>query len=396
MRKPYHLNAQFVRTIGKPGFFGDGRGGLGLELRVHRTASGEVSKSWRQRIAISGKRTMVGLGCFPFVTLEDARKLAVINKAKTLQGIDPRTDEPVQHVSHVPKPKGPTFREAAEAVIELNREQWRKGSTTEAYWRRSLLGLPFEDLPVSAVSSADIIATVRPIWNKLPRKAADQLRFIRAAIRWSIGNGHRQDDPSAAVRDALPKQRRQTKHYPALPPAEIPGAMRKLETCTKGRTPFPRLAIRFCWLTACRPGEVTKMRHEDISGSEWTQKAETTKSGKRAFVVPLTKAARAIIDEAARVTGKRSGLVFPNTVGKRIDGATLKRTLRLCGIRGTVHGTSRSGFRVWSAETKRDRYLSEMVLNHDIGSAVEQAYQRSDLFEQRREIMQEWSEYLTG
>ena len=401
MKRPYHLNTQFVRYVRKPGFYGDGRGGSGLTLRVHRTASGDLSKSWAQRVIINGKRTMIGHGSYPFVDLAEARRRAVIAKGKTLQGIDPRTDEPVLHFAPEPKPKrepnGLTFDEAAEATIRLHGKQWKEGSTTEAYWRRSLLGLPFGRKLVSDVSSSDVLKAVRPIWNKTPRKAADTLRFISKVLDWSIGHEHRRDaNPTKAVRAALPKQNRKPKHYAALPPAEIPAAMRKLETCQKSRSPIIRLLIRFCWLTATRPGEAASATWKDIDrrGKRWT--IPTTKNGKP-FVVPLSDAALDVLHEAARVNRTGSVLVFPNRNGKRISGKTMKSCLALCGIENaTVHGTGRSGFRVWAAEHGLDRYVSEMCLNHDIGNAVEQAYQRSDLYEQRAEIMQRWSEYLTG
>ena len=51
----------------------------------------------------------------------------------------------------------------------------------------------------------------------------------------------------------------------------------------------------------------------------------------------------------------------------------------------TVHGF-RSAFRDWAAETMRfPREVAELALAHTVGSAVERAYRRSDLFELRRQ-----------
>jgi hypothetical protein len=41
------------------------------------------------------------------------------------------------------------------------------------------------------------------------------------------------------------------------------------------------------------------------------------------------------------------------------------------------------------------RELAEMALAHDVGSAVERAYMRSDLFERRRALMLSWSRLST-
>jgi integrase len=59
----------------------------------------------------------------------------------------------------------------------------------------------------------------------------------------------------------------------------------------------------------------------------------------------------------------------------------------------TVHGF-RSSFRDWAAEqTAFPAELAEMALAHSVGSAVEAAYRRSDLFDKRRKLMAAWAEF---
>ena len=60
----------------------------------------------------------------------------------------------------------------------------------------------------------------------------------------------------------------------------------------------------------------------------------------------------------------------------------------------TVHGF-RSTFRDWVAEkTTYANELAEMALGHAIGSAVEAAYRRGDMFDRRRQLMADWAEWL--
>lgn len=61
---------------------------------------------------------------------------------------------------------------------------------------------------------------------------------------------------------------------------------------------------------------------------------------------------------------------------------------------GTAHGL-RSAFRCWCAESGVDREVAEAALAHVVGG-VEGAYMRSDLFERRMPVMQEWSQYIAG
>ena len=75
---------------------------------------------------------------------------------------------------------------------------------------------------------------------------------------------------------------------------------------------------------------------------------------------------------------------------------TLTKVLRDTGLadQATVHGF-RSTFRDWCADTGKPREIAEAALAHVVGG-VEGAYFRSDLFQRRRTLMDQWSDYLTG
>ena len=121
-KRPRTLTAAFVRTISRPGVYGDGRGGRGLSLRVHRTATGRITKTWRQRVRIEGRLTSIGLGPYPEITLAEARQKALDNSRAVRHGGDPRG-------------RGvPTFAEAAKRTIELHRDGWKAGSPLPEQW----------------------------------------------------------------------------------------------------------------------------------------------------------------------------------------------------------------------------------------------------------------------
>ena len=55
----------------------------------------------------------------------------------------------------------------------------------------------------------------------------------------------------------------------------------------------------------------------------------------------------------------------------------------------------RSSFRDWAAErTETPHAVMEATLAHVVGNRAEAAYARSDLFERRRTLMQQWADYL--
>ena len=389
------LTTAKIRSLKQIGCYGDGRGGHGLQIRVHRTVDGDVSKSWRQKLTIGDKPTTVGLGPWPLVSLEDARKAAFVNRAKVYQGIDPRTGVAMVAASVAPvapvTPDAPTFDAAAEATIRLHRDAWKQGSSTEARWRRGLAGLPFAQKPVDAVPPGDVLAVVQPDWLRTPDAARSRLNVIRAVFLWSIGAGYRSDDPTVAVSAALPRQAARPKHHAAVLVKDIPQAFAALGECSRSRK-LTRLAVQFLVLTAARRKEVAEATWSDIwDGETWTKPAGKTKTD-REHRVPLSAGALAVLDSAARETGNRAGLIFPSKKGTAIGASSFRKTLSVCGITATVHGM-RSCFRDWAAETGVAREVAEASLAHVVGG-VEGAYFRSDLFERRREVMEAWSAYL--
>ena len=64
-------------------------------------------------------------------------------------------------------------------------------------------------------------------------------------------------------------------------------------------------------------------------------------------------------------------------------------------IQGVPHAVARASFRSWAADININREIAEACLAHTV-KGVEGAYQRSDLFERRRAVMQQWADYVAG
>ena len=73
---------------------------------------------------------------------------------------------------------------------------------------------------------------------------------------------------------------------------------------------------------------------------------------------------------------------------------TLSKLIKELGLAAVPHGF-RSSFRDWAAEdTDHPREVVEAALAHVVPNKVEAAYARSDLFERRRRLMNDWAAYL--
>ena len=188
-------------------------------------------------------------------------------------------------------------------------------------------------------------------------------------------------------------QVRPTEHYKALDYREVPAFMSKL----RGDSSMNARLLEFVILTAARLGEARGATWDeiDLATATWTVPAERMKMS-RPHRVPLSNHAVALLRDLLAI--RRGDAVFAGRDYGRAAGATATRALvrQLTGPYATIHGM-RAAFKTWAAEqTDFPRELVEMALAHAVGTDVERAYQRSDLFEKRRALMQEWADYCAG
>ncbi len=380
------LSATFVRNAKTPGRYGDGRGGLGLGLLVRPALRGGLNKSWTQSVRIDGRPTSLGLGRYPVVTLAMARERALENARAIEQGHDPRRSARAV----------PTFAEALETVIAIHAPNWKDRRGSERQWRASLAtyALPrIGDKTVDAVTSADVMAVLLPIWS-VKRVTAGRVRQrIGAVMNWAVAQGLRADNPAGdAISAALPRTAAVRRHQRALPHAEVRAALARVRDCNAYAG--VRLAFEFLVLTAARSGEVRNARWEEIDrdGAVWTVPAERMKNG-REHRVPLSDRALEVFDEASKLAGA-DGWVFPSPRGRAMHQRHLSELMRTLRVDAVPHGF-RSSFRDWAAEcTDAPREVCEVALAHVNGDRVEAAYRRSDLFDRRRALMADWAAYV--
>ena len=383
-KRPRTLTAAFVRAVNRPGVYGDGRGGRGLSLRVHRTKTGRISKTWRQRLRIEGRLTSVGFGPYPEITLAEARRKALDNSRAVVHGGDPRG-------------RGvPTFAEAAERTIELHRNGWKAGSPLPQQWESTfrLHAAPLRDKPVDRITSSDVLACLAPIWSSKPGAARKARHRISAVFRWCIGKNLRPDNPVDRAVVALPRANGNApRHYRALPHGEVTPAIVAIRR-VKYIHPSAVLCVEMVALTAVRAGEARGALWDeiDLKAGRWTIPASRMKAG-REFCVPLSTGALDVL-ERARALSPESSLVFPSKTGGLLARNAPGRVLRRAGVASTVHGF-RSSARSWMAESGVPAEVAEACLAHVPRSRVVQAYQRSDLLERRAEVLQAWCEYVT-
>ena len=377
------LTATKIKAFPDKGRYGDG-------LFLNITATG--TKSWVQRVMVHGRRRDIGLGGYPAVSVAEARQRCTDNRKAIAAGLDP--------IAEKRKPTVATFREAAETVHEMNIPRWRSGKHAKS-WLRMLERYAFPvigDMPVDRVDRTDVLAVLKPIWTTKPETARRVRQRTRMVFRWAMSHGFIDHNPAGEVIDgALPTMPHVRDHFRSLPYQEVGAALKTVEA--SGATLSAKLCLQFLVLTAARSGEARGATWDeiDLEARTWRITGSRMKAGVE-HRVPLSEQVLVVLDQAYLLRDE-SGLVFPSPLkrGRALSNMTLTMILGSTGLaeRGTVHGF-RSSFKIWSMEmTDTPWAVGEAALAHTLGNSTEQAYARSDLYERRRTLMQEWADYVT-
>lgn len=410
------LTAAKVKTA-SPGKHHDG-GGTGLILLVKNNGS----RFWVQRITIHGKRREIGLGSPSLISLAEARELAMSNKRLVRLGGDPLAEKRKanENISFAHAVEQFLTSKLGEFRNEKHRKQWR--STLDNYAKPKI-----GNMMVRAVTTSDVLRVLEPIWTEKTETASRLRGRIEAVLSWATVAGFREGDNPARwagnLKELLPRPSKLsgTENQPALSLSDVPrwwAALRK-------RDGMAARALEFLSLTAARSGEIRGATWEefDFSGMDlkntsaatlatsatWTIPASRMKAG-REHRVPLSVAAVEILKNLPRI--QNNPYVFVAVRGGMLSDMAISAVMRRMheaeeksqnigyfdsrSKRPAVPHGLRSTFRQWAAEQGYPRDLAEIALAHFIGSEVERAYQRSDMLNRRREMMEAWASCLHG
>ena len=380
-------SAVAVRNVKSPGRYSAGET---LYLMVWPNGG----KSWVQRLSIQGRRTDLGLGPYPTVSLAQARLKARENRSLAKSGGNPLAVKQEEAMLA----EVPTFEALARLHIAENLHSW-KNTKHRAQWLSTLETYAFptlRSLKVNQITRRHVVGLLSPIWTTKPETARRVRQRVRAVMDRAVALEYVDYNPAGdAIKAALAKQRRVKNHHRALPYGNLPAALHAVRESTA--SPAVKLGFQMLALSACRSGEVRGMTWDEVNlqNATWTVPGARMKAGKP-HRVPLSHGALAILEEANSL-GDGNGVVFPAPRSRGVLSVmAFNQLLRRLDLDFVPHGL-RSSFRDWAAEkTNAPHAVVETALAHTVGNATEAAYFRSDLFELRRDLMDQWSAFLEG
>jgi integrase len=436
-RKPLGT-AKAVENVADPGRYSIiGEPNLYFQVGVPTKNSRRgIPKSWlfrfmRNTLSKNGKKISreMGLGPYPTITLAHACKRALEQRRLLADGIDPiDARDAAKRGQASAAARSKAFRERAEEFIAANRASWKNEKHGDQ-WENTLATYAFPiigDMPCASIRTSHVRDVLmqpvgderEPLWTARAETASRLRGRIEAVLGAAIVAEERNDLNPARWKDNLaallpkPSELAPVEHHPALPYVKIAGFVKALR---KQEGIAPR-GLEFLILTGTRTGDVIKAtwRDVDLEARVWTIPAAKRKGRRKLDIphrVPLSDRALEILAQAKGVEAKGEH-VFPGYYeGEPLSNMAMLKALERMNYDGddvkrerpkyvdkdgraiTVHGF-RSSLRDWIAErTHFPNHVGELVLAHKV-KGVEGDYRRGDMLEQRRELMDQWAQYV--
>lgn len=387
----------------------------GLHLLVR--PSGRMS--WRVRYRWGGREQLLTIGCFPDIGRNEARLQCEAAHEDLARGCRPQRQTPAAVI---------TFRAAAIEWLELRRPGWTgsHAAEVEASLSRDVYPAIGAD-SLDRITSPMILELLRVVERRGAGETARRLRQrISDVFALAISEGWASEDPAAVVGRALKPIRARGRMAALTSFREL---RELLAAADRVQAPQAvKLASRLLALTAVRLAAVRGARWDEIDDLDgdapvWRVPAARMKlaAAKKQdagndHLVPLSPAAVATLRQARSFADReaggaprcgdwRGGLIFP---GRRSNVAISEGAIGAlyiaAGYRGrhVPHGWRAAFSTAMNEALPAAREVIDRALGHALKSAdgkastVEGAYNRAQLVDQRRAVLEHWAELICG
>ena len=369
----------------------DGRG-----LQLWLTPQG--GRYWRWEYRFQGKRKLLALGTYPYISAEKAREDA--DKARKLlrDGHDPseirkqdnlKRQLAIDHsFASIAAKLVAKKRKSGTAAVTLSKMEWILGKVKAELGHR----------PIASIKTPEIIAVLTKEADADNLETARRMRTVIGEVfRYAIQHGIVEHDPVAPTRGAIATPK--PKHHAAtLDPEAFGDLLRRIDGYA-ARNVVTGSALQLMALLYPRPGELRQAQWTefDLAKGTWEIPASRMKL-RQPHTKTLPRQAVAILKTLHAVTGP-SGNVFPATGRPAIcmSENTLNLALRRMGVgqdQHTSHGFRATASTLLNAANQFSADAIERSLAHQDKDAVRRAYARGDAMTERKKMAQWWADYL--
>lgn len=365
-----------------------------LEKGVYLRVDGE-KRYWFLKTTVNGKRREFGLGGIDQpITVVSAKALKL--RAQIADGIDPGAVKAAAKERH----GAPLFHELIDDVISHVRFTRQISEKTLDAWRLSLnrVSVTLGEKPVDEITRDDIVSVLRPWWTS--RRGRDMKVALNGFFSYAVSCGCIKENPARWKENLdsfLPSaatlaKSRPAKHHAAPSVEELKLIVKRLREKRSASANAALVTI----LCATRLNELGGLEWDEIDEENCiasVPQARRKDKKPEPFRVPLPAQAMDVIRRSYVTKGCK--YVFEGGQGKPVRKLSMLEMYRRAAEDDTLtlHGV-RSTFSDWCAQNDKPFLVSEKCLMHSVGGQVFMAYQRDDLLEKRRKLLQEWADML--
>ncbi|KFA94929.1 tyrosine-type recombinase/integrase [Vibrio sp. ER1A] len=381
-----------AKPKGKEYILSDGNG-LRLRVKVNGT------KTWLLNYThpILSKRINLTLGTYPNTSLKIAREKTREARALIEQGKDPKSYRDQQSAQEQLR---------LYATLENVAKEWllvKQSHVSESHSHDILRSLELHifpylgSVPVSELTPPLVIQTLRPLERKGHLEAVRRVcQRLNEIMKFARNSGWIEFNRLTDIKEAFKKPH--VENMKTLPPEMLPDFMK---TLARARVHFTtRCLIEWQLHTIVRPSEAAGARWDEIDwdNQQWCIPANRMKK-RRDHIVPLTKQTLALLEEMKAVNGHGvSVYIFASykDASRHCCSETANMAIKRMGYKGQLvsHGLRALASTTLNEQPQFSGDLVEAALAHTDKDKVRAAYNRSQYVEQRREMMQWWSDHI--
>jgi len=365
--------------------------GEGLHLEVKPNGS----KLWRLRYRLHGKESVYSIGKYPAVSLALARERKYEARELITQGINPSLHRKQEKVRMAHESRN-TFVAVADEWLERNIDTWVK----KTYLQRERLLIndinPYiGNLPIRNIVPAQVLEIIQRVERRAPAMAIIAQQAIGSIFRLGVMTLRADNDPTQLMRGVI--KQRKTIHHKILTASELPTFLKAINEYQGFFA--NQLALQLAVLTLARSNEVLQATWNefDLENAVWKKPEDKVKK-REEHSVPLPTQAIEVLRRLHPLTGHREYL-FPNRSDPRKPASrgVLWKAFVSMGYkdRFTPHGLRGTGSTILNEMGFRSDVI-EKQLDHQERNKTRGSYNHADYFEERREMMQAWADYLDG
>jgi integrase len=366
--------------------------GNGLQLRVRPNGS----KLWILKYSqpYTKKRTNLGFGKYPDVSLSKARKQRDEARRLLADNIDPK-DHRIEQAQQKKEAIENTFGVVAQKWLDLKRSQVKEETANHAWRGLQRHVLPtLASVPLDNIKPKAIITLLTPIANKGSLETVKRLcRNINEIMRLGVAQGIIEINYLADITKlfAAPKKT----NMATIKPERLPELMTALKDANLLRT--TRCLVHWQLHTMTRPIEAATTRWEDIDleNKVWVIPAERMKM-KKPHTIPLTEQTLELLETIRSMSdGKKYLFTNHRDPSKHANSQSVNMALKRMGFAGELVS---HGLRALASTTLNEQGFEpdviEAALAHIDKNEVRRAYNRAEYLERRRKLMYWWSEHI--